>query len=48
MEAPRLGAESELQLLTYTMAMWDPSCIYDLHHRSQQHRIPDPLGEARD
>ena len=33
MEVPRLGVESELQLLTYTtaIAMPDPSCICELH-----------------
>ena len=36
MEVPRLGVESELQLLVYTTftAMQDPSCIFDLHHSS--------------
>ena len=34
-EVPRLGAESELQLLAYTIAIptEDPSCICVLHHR---------------
>ena len=27
--------------------MWDLSLIYDLHHSSRQHRIPDPLSWAR-
>ena len=33
MEVPRLGVESELQLLAYTTATatWDPSYIFDLH-----------------
>ena len=33
MEGPRLGVESELQLLAYTTAtaMQDPSCVYNLH-----------------
>ena len=50
MEVPRLGVESELQLPAYTTdtAMQDPSHIFDLHHSSQQHWIPDPLREARD
>ena len=26
----------------------DPSCICDLYHRSRQHRILNPLSEARD
>ena len=50
MEVSRLRVESELHLLAYTtaIAMWDPSCICDLHHSSQQHQIPDPLSKARD
>ena len=50
MEIPRLGVESELQLLTYTTAtsMWGPSHVGDLRHGSQQHRIPNPLNEVRD
>ena len=31
-----------------TTAMWDPSHICHLHHSSQQHRISNPLSEARD
>ena len=36
MEVPRLGVESELQLLAYTTATAtrDLSHIYDLHHSS--------------
>ena len=50
MEVPRLGAESELQLLAYTRAtaMPDPSCVCNLHHSSQQCRIFNPLIETRD
>ena len=50
MEIPRLGVESELQQLTYKTAtlMQDLSCVCNLHHSSQQHRIPDSLSEARD
>ena len=50
MEVPRLGAESELQLLAYTTAtaMWDPRHVYNLHHSSGQCQIPNPLSEARD
>ena len=50
MEVPRLGGKSELRLLAYTtaMAMRDLSCICDLHHSSGQHRILNPLSEARD
>ena len=28
--------------------MRDPSQVFDLHHSSRQHRIPNPLSEARD
>ena len=51
MEIPRLGVESELQLLAYAtaIAMLDPSCVCDLHHSSQQQCwIPNPLREAGD
>ena len=53
MEVPRLGVESELQLLlayTTATAMWDPShsLVCDLHHSSQQCQILYPLSEARD
>ena len=40
MEVPRLGVESELQLLAYTTATQDPSCVGNLHHGSWQHWIP--------
>ena len=48
-EFPRLGVKLKLQLLVYTtaMAMPDPICIWDLHCRSQQCRILNPLSEAR-
>ena len=47
---PRLGVELELQLPTYTtaIAMWDPSCVCDLHQSSQQHRILNLLSKVRD
>ena len=50
MEVPRLGVESELQLLAYTTAtaMPDPSRVCELHHSSWQYQIPDPLSKARD
>ena len=50
MEVPRLAVESELQLLACTTdtAKPDLSRVCDLHHSSQQCRIPDPLNEARD
>jgi len=50
MEVPRLGAESELQLPAYVtpIAMQDPSCIFDLHHSSQQHHILNSLSKAKE
>ena len=50
MEVPRLGVESELQLLAYTIATArrDPSHICNLQHSLQQHWILSPLREARD
>ena len=50
MQVPRLGAESELQLPTYTTATAarGPSRICDLHRSSRQRQIPDPLSEARE
>ena len=49
-EVPRLGVELELQLPAYTAAtaMWDPRHIFHLQHSSWQHRILNPLSEARD
>ena len=50
MEVPRLGVESELQLLVYATATatQDLSRVCDLHHSSRQLGILNPLGEARD
>ena len=49
MEDPRLGAESELQLLAYTTATaTTPDPSHDLHHNSRQCRILNPLSRARD
>ena len=50
MEFPKPGVESELQLSAYTTAtaIPDPSYICDLHHRSQQCQILDPLSKAKD
>ena len=50
MEVPRLGVESELQLLAYTTttATPDPSHFCNLHHSSEEHQIPNPLSKARD
>ena len=48
MEVSRLGVELELQLPAYTTVTADVSHICDLHHRSWQFGILNPLGEARD
>ena len=50
MEVPRLGIESELQLLAYTTAIAtrDPSHVCNLQHCSRQHRILNPVSKARD
>ena len=49
MEFPRLGVKSELHLLAYTTAtaMWDLSCISNLHRSLWQHQILNSLSEAR-
>ena len=49
-EVPRLGIESELQLLAYATATatWDLSCICDLYHSAWQRWILNPLSRARD
>ena len=50
MDVPRLGVESELQLLAYTTATatLDLSCVFDLYHSSQHLPILNPLSKARD
>ena len=50
MEVPRLGVELELHLLAYTTAtaMWNPTCICDLHHSSRPCWILNLLSESRD
>ena len=50
MDVPRLGVKSELQLPAYIIAtaVQDPSCVCNLHHRSQQLWILNPLSKARD
>ena len=50
MEVPRLGVQSELQLLAYTTAIatWDPSLVCDLYHSSWLRQILNPLRETRD
>ena len=49
MEVPRLGVQSELELPAYerATATSDPSHVFDLHHSSWQHRILNPLSQAR-
>ena len=50
MEVPRLGVSLELQLLAYITDMATPhlSRICNLHRTLWQHRILNPLSEARD
>ena len=50
MEVPRLGVELELSPPASTTAtgMPDLSQVDNLHQRSQQHQILNPLREARD
>ena len=48
MEVPRLEVKSELQPLASATAMLDLSSICDLHCRSRQHEILNPLSGARD
>ena len=49
-EVPRLGVKSELQLPAYTTATatQEPSCVCNLYYSLQQHRILNPVREARD
>ena len=49
-EVPRLGVESELQLLAYVTAtaMQDLSRVCNLYHSSRQCRILNPLNDTRD
>ena len=50
MEVPRLGVQSEWQLLAYTKATatQDLSGICDLHGSLWQYWILNPVSEARD
>ena len=50
LEVSRLGVELELQLPAYATAATIPdlSCLWDLHHSSQQRWILNQLIEARD
>ena len=49
MEVPGLSVELELQLLAYATATatQDLSCICDLYHSLQQHRVLNTLSKAR-
>ena len=46
MEVPSPGADLELQVPAYATAIAtpDPSCVFDLHHRSQECQILNPLS----
>ena len=46
MEVPRLGVQSPQP--TPQPTAWDPSCVCDLHHSSQQCQILNPLSKAGD
>ena len=50
MEIPRLGVKSGLQPPAYARATAtrDPSRVCNLHHRSRQRRILNPLSKGRD
>ena len=47
MKVPRLRVKSELQLPAIVTVTWDPSCVCNLHHSSQQCWILNPLSKAR-
>ena len=42
-----VGLEPQLQAYNTATAMWDLSCICDLHNSSWQCQIFNPLGEAK-
>ena len=42
------GPRLQLQAYATATAMQDPSCVFNLHHSSQQHQIPNLLSKARD
>ena len=48
MELPKQGVEMDLQLPAIVTATPDPSHVCNLHHSSQQHKILNPLSEAKD
>ena len=45
-DVPRLGVQSEAYITA--TAMWDWSCVCDLHHSSGQCQILNPMSKARD
>ena len=45
---PEACGSSQAKAPTTATAKWDPSCVFDLHHRSRQFRIPNPLSKASD
>ena len=47
-EVPKLGGETELQLLASAIATQDPSHVCDLHYSSQQRQILNLLSEDID
>ena len=49
MEVPSLGVQSEPQLLAYVTATatWDPSCVCDQQHSSQQCWILNPTERGQ-
>ena len=48
MEVPRLGAESQLHLPAYAIAITMPDCIGNLDQGLWQCRILNSLNEAKD
>ena len=50
MEHPKLGVKLEPQLPANATATitWDPSCVCNTHHSSQQCQILHPLSKATD
>ena len=50
MEVPRLRGQIGATAIGLHHSHWmqDPGHVWDLHHSSWQHQIPDPLSEARD
>ena len=44
----QIGAAAAAHITATATAMPDLSCICNLHHSSWQHRVLNPLSEARD